>query len=86
MLQAGRVFMFFKGYRPKGEYKHLSVVHFVSCFSDQVGSDLVKLFDKVRRRRHIAVYETPKTVSESEAENALAKAEEFINVIKKLIR
>ena len=85
MLQAGRAFMFYKGYRPKGVYKHLSVVHFMACFTDLFGRELIKLFDNIRKRRHVAIYEKPRTVSESEAERALANAEELVEKVKHAI-
>ncbi|MCK4327923.1 MAG: HEPN domain-containing protein [Candidatus Diapherotrites archaeon] len=86
MLQAARAFMFHKGYRPKGTYKHLSVVHFMFCFPDLFDATLVRLFDKIRKRRHIAIYERPRTVSESEAEQALANAEEFFEKVKNAVQ
>jgi uncharacterized protein (UPF0332 family) len=86
MLQAGRAFMFHKGYRPKGPYKHLSVVHFMACFPGLFDTTLVRLFDNIRKRRHVAIYERPRTVSESEAERALASAEEFVGNVKKTVK
>lgn len=82
MLQAARAFMFPKGYRPKGPHKHVVVVHFIACFKQVFDSTSVALFDKIRKRRHIAVYELPKTVSKSEAERALANAKTFVEKVK----
>lgn len=82
MLQAGRAFMFNSGYRPKGENKHLSVVKFASAEMPMKAIPLVNLFNKMRERRHKVVYEMRDTVSESEAEGAIKKAEEFISIVK----
>ena len=82
MLQAGRAFMFNLGYRPKGENKHLSVVKFASAEMPMKTIPLVNLFNKMRERRHKVVYEVRDTVSESEAEGAIKKAEEFISIVK----
>lgn len=81
MLQAGRAFMFGSGYRPKGENKHLSVVKFASAEMPMKAIPLVNLFNKMRERRHKLVYEVRDTVSESEAEGAIKKAEEFISIV-----
>ncbi|MFP3950402.1 MAG: HEPN domain-containing protein [Candidatus Micrarchaeia archaeon] len=82
MLQAARAFMFNLGYRPKGENKHLSVVKFASSEMPMKAIPLVNLFNKMRERRHKLVYEVRGTVSESEAEGAIKKAEEFISIVK----
>jgi uncharacterized protein (UPF0332 family) len=82
MLQAGRAFMFSMGYRPKGENKHISVVKFASAEFPIAAIPLVNLFNKMRERRHKVVYEVRETVSESEAESAIGKAEEFIAIVK----
>ena len=80
MLQAGRAFMFNLGYRPKGENKHLSVVKFASAEMPMRAIPLVNLFNKMRERRHRVVYEVRDTVSKSEADSAIKKAEAFISV------
>jgi len=82
MLQAGRAFMFQSGYRPKGENKHISVVKFASAEMPMKAIPLVNLFNKMRERRHKVVYEVRDTVSESEADSAIKKAEEFISIVK----
>ena len=85
MLQAGRALMFSHGFRPSGSFKHLAVSRFVSLFQFELGENLILIFDKIRKRRHIAVYDFSETVSESEAKNAVKKSSEFVNKIKHLI-
>ncbi|MBD3389972.1 HEPN domain-containing protein [Candidatus Micrarchaeota archaeon] len=82
MLQAGRAFMFKIGYRPKGENKHISVVKFASAEMPLKAIPLVNIFNKMRERRHKLVYEVRDTVSKSEAEGAINKAEEFIFIVR----
>ena len=87
MLQAGRALMFFEGFRPKGEYKHVSVVEFVKLTSGSAFANrLLFMFNKIRKKRHIAVYEQVNIISEDEAKNALAIAKEFVQVVEKIIR
>lgn len=86
MLQAGRGLMFLKGYRPSGIFKHLAVARFLSACGKDVGEEIVMVFDKMRKRRHIAVYDSAGTVSESEANAALQKANELVIKIKQIIQ
>ena len=86
MLQAGRALMFSKGYRPKGEYKHLAVLEFVkSKFGREFANQMLFVFNKMRRKRHIAVYEQVDIVSEDEAKNALHWANQFVKRVEELL-
>ncbi len=83
MLQAGRAFMYSRGYRPRGQYKHLAVARFAASEMPIETIPLIRLFDKMRIRRHKVVYEIRDTVSKSEAEGSIGKAEEFIGIVGK---
>lgn len=86
MLQAGRSLMFSKGYIPKGEYRHVSVIEFVKKhFGNEFADRVLFIFNKIRKKRHIVVYEQVNIVSEEEAKNALETAELFVEKVKKLI-
>ncbi len=86
MLQAGRALMFSEGYRPKGEAKHVSVIEFVKKkFGSDFADKILFMFNKIRKKRHIAVYEQVNIISEDEAENALNTAKEFVGKVKELI-
>jgi len=53
MLQAGRALMFSEGFRPKGQYKHVSVVEFVKIkFGDKFADKLLFMFNKIRQSWH----------------------------------
>lgn len=86
MLQAGRALMFSEGYRPKGEAKHVSVVEFVKKkFGHEFAEKILFMFSKIRKKRHIAVYEQVNLISENEANTALGTAKEFVSKVKELI-
>src|SRR3989338_10022329 len=86
MLQAGRALMFSESYRPKGEYKHVSVIEFVKQkFGNEFADKILFMFNKIRKKRHIAVYEQVNIISKGEAENALKTAKEFVKKVKELI-
>ena len=83
MLQAIRALMFSKGYRPSGRNQHVSVVRFAEFF---LGEEDVIILDRMRRKRHAAVYDTAGMISKREAENAVARAEELVKKIEKMLR
>ena len=87
MLQAGRALMFSGCYRPKGQYKHVSVVEFVKTkFGDKFAGKLLFMFNKIRKKRHTAVYEQVNMISREEAENAFTTAEEFVAKVNELLK
>jgi len=83
MLQAARALMFSKGYRPAGNNQHATVVRFSGQFLD---AETVDVLDRMRRRRHIVVYDMAGTVSKLEAENAVSRAESFLSAVEDLLR
>lgn len=86
ILQAGKSLMFFKGYRPTGYSKHLSIIDFIKeNFNSNIPNEMFFLFNKVRKKRHQVVYEELNLVSKDEAKFILEKAEEFINIVDNLI-
>jgi len=79
MLQAGRALMFREGVRPRGEFKHVSVVEFVKArFGDEFAEKILFMFNKIRKKRHAAVYERVDSITRTEAENTLNMAREFV--------
>lgn len=85
MLQAGRSLMFSQGFRPKGEYKHISVIEFVKKkFGDKFADKILFMFNKIRKKRHIAVYEQINIISKDEAKGAIQIADDFIKRVKEI--
>lgn len=58
-------------------------VRFVELFLDR---EIVPAFDRMRGKRHIAVCDMAGTVSEEEANNAVSRAEAFLDAIEGLLR
>ena len=81
-LQTLRALMFSKGYRPTGSNQHLAVVRFAELFLD---IEKVVVFDRMRRKRHISIYDTAGTISNTEAKNSIKFAESLIKKIEKMI-
>ena len=85
MLQSSRALMFSLGYRPAGRNQHVSVVRFIEKAMGEEYRETVVLFDRIRRNRHISVYDTPGTISESQADNAIDKAKELLLAVEERI-
>lgn len=85
MLQSSRALMFSLGYRPTGRNQHVSVVRFAKEAFGNEYEETVILFDRIRRNRHISVYDTPGTISESQADNAINKAKDLLFAVEKRI-
>ena len=85
MLQAARALMFSRGYRPSGEAQHVSVVKFVEASLSKEFTDVVIAFDRMRRKRHLAIYDRAGAVSETDARNAIEWAGKFLTEVKKIL-
>ena len=85
MLQAGRGLLFSAGYRPRGEQKHVAVIEFIRQ-RHHFNAQMLFHFDKMRKKRHIAVYEMTNLISEDEAKHALKVANEFIKEVRQEIK
>lgn len=86
MLQSGRALMFLNGFRPFSEYKHVAVIEFVRAFFKNIFSkELLYAFNKMRKKRHLAVYEETGLISEQEARQAVSWAQEFFQKTKQLL-
>jgi uncharacterized protein (UPF0332 family) len=87
MLQAGRALMFSRGFKPAGEHKHVSVVRFLhEVFGNEMTDRMITIFDRMRRKRNSMVYDEPDAISEQEARNAIAWAEEFAGKVENTLK
>ena len=82
MLQAARALLFADGYRPAGKNQHVAVVRFVAV---RISPDEAVGLDRLRRKRHITVYDTAGTIGASEAEAAVRRARAFVAVVREMI-
>ena len=78
--------MFSMGYRPHGHTQHVSVVRFIEVVLGKEHTMLVLAIDRMRRKRHIAVYDTAGTISKKESKNAINRALELFTEIETILR
>jgi len=86
MLLAGRALVFSYGFRPRSIGSHKIVVDFASEAMGENYKILIQKFDRIRRKRNYLIYGIGLAISNSEADNAINTAKEFVEVIKKFIK
>ena len=84
-LQAGLTMMYAKGYRPKGPDRHKTVIRFLHATLDPSFKPKINRLDRIRKKRHQAVYRLAGAISEREARGTIEFAEQFIGKVADLI-
>jgi hypothetical protein len=83
MLKASLGFMFSYGFRARSQTgHHVAIIEFVRSRIDKKHSGLLTLFDRLRRKRNLALYDDTGFVSHHDAEEALQAAGDCLNVIR----
>ncbi len=85
MLRCGRAIIFLRGYRSVDGQQHKTIIELSGEILGKGFKNLIKKFDRMRRKRNQFTYDPFLPVSKTEAENALKTAEEFVaKVIKQV--
>jgi uncharacterized protein (UPF0332 family) len=83
MLKASLAFMFSYGFRARSQPgHHIAIIEFVRARIDKKHEGLLTVFDRLRRKRNMALYEDTGFVSHRDAEQALESARNFIGIIR----
>lgn len=83
MLKASLGFMFSHGVRPGSQPgHHIAIIDFAGAHLDKKHSGLLVVFDRLRRKRNLAIYDDSGFVSRRDAEQALEAAKKFLDVIR----
>ncbi len=83
LLQSGRAIMFSEGYRTSSDSHHSGAVKFLSAYLGNPFEREILAFDRMRRKRSVAIYDTAGSVTRSEVEFAIDTATKFLEVAKK---
>ncbi len=86
MLRCGRSIVFMKGYRSVDGQQHKTIIELSGEILGEEFKNIVKKFDRMRRKRNQFTYDPFIPVSKIEAENALKTAEEFVKIVLKLVQ
>jgi hypothetical protein len=82
MLKASLGFMFSYGFRARSQPGHLiAIIDFVRARIDKKHSALLTVFDRLRRKRNLALYDDTGFVSRHDAEQAVESARQYLDVI-----
>jgi uncharacterized protein (UPF0332 family) len=83
MLKASLGFMFSHGFRARSQPgHHVAIIEFVRARIDRKHAGLLSLFDRLRRKRNMALYDDSGFVSCHDAEEALQAAHDYLAVIR----
>jgi uncharacterized protein (UPF0332 family) len=85
MLQVARALMFHRGYRPIGQGQHAAVIEFTRLTLGSEFKETLDLMDRMRRKRHRAVYDLAGTISERECKDAQETASRFVSMISEML-
>jgi len=84
MLKAGRALMFRRGWRPRGQGQHATVVFFCRESLKKSEGHLLDSFDRLRRDRHEHLYWGRQPATETEARGNIRIAAEFVKAVESL--
>jgi uncharacterized protein (UPF0332 family) len=83
MLKASLGFMFSRGFRARSQPgHHIAIIEFVRGHIDKKHAGLITIFDRLRRKRNLALYDDTGFVSRQDAENSLEAARDYLGVIR----
>ena len=86
MLRCGRSIVFIKGYRSVDGQQHKTIIELSGEILGEGFKNVIKKFDRMRRKRNQFTYDPFVPVSKNEAENALKTAEEFVKKVLKIVQ
>ncbi len=82
MLKASLGFMFSHGFRARSQPgHHIAIIDFVRARLDKKHSRLLAVFDRLRRKRNLALYDDAGFISHRDAEEALGAARDYLAAI-----
>ncbi len=83
MLKASLGFMFSYGFRARSQPgHHIAIIDFVRARLEKKHSALLTVFDRLRRKRNLALYDDMGFVSRHDAEQAVESARQYLDVIR----
>jgi hypothetical protein len=83
MLKATLGFMFSHGLRARSiPGHHVAIIEFASQRIDKKHAALLTVFDRLRRKRNLALYDDTGFVSHQDAEQAIQSASDYLAVVR----
>lgn len=83
MLKASLAFMFSHGFRARSQPgHHIAIIEFVRARLDKKHALLLIVFDQLRRKRNLALYDDTGFVSHHDAEQAIEAARRYLAILR----
>jgi uncharacterized protein (UPF0332 family) len=83
MLKASLGFMFSYGFRARSQPgHHIAIIDFVRARIDKKHTSLLTVFDRLRRKRNLALYDDAGFISHHEAEQAVETAVLYLDAVR----
>jgi uncharacterized protein (UPF0332 family) len=83
MLKASLGFMFSHGSRARSQPgHHVAIIEFVRTHIDKKHASLITIFDRLRRKRNMILYDDTGFVSREDAQQALDTAQKYLAVVR----
>ena len=83
MLKASLAFMFSHGFRARSQPgHHIAIIDFVRARFDKKHAPLLTVFDRLRRKRNLALYDDTGFVSHHDAEESIVAAQRYIEILR----
>lgn len=86
VLQASRAFMFAQGYRPASNEGHKNTFAFMMNVVGESHAPLIAYFDHIRVKRHQVTYDAVGIVTQTETQDLLSKAKEYVAWIRQQLQ
>ena len=85
MLKTARALVFLNGYRPSDGRQHMTTIEVAGEILGKEFSDLIHMFDKMRRKRNQFIYEPTLPLSLTQAKHAMKTAKKFHEKVKRFL-
>jgi hypothetical protein len=83
MLKASLGFMFSHGFRARSQPgHHIAIIDFVRTRLNKKHASLLTVFDQLRRKRNLALYDDTGFVSHHDAEQAFEAAHRYLEILR----
>ena len=86
MLRCGRAIVFMKGLRSVDGQQHKTIIELSEEILGEEFKNIIKKFDRMRRKRNQFTYDPFIPVSKIEAKNALTTAQNFVKIVQEIIK
>jgi len=79
MIRAGRALIYSRGYLPTTRQTHKTIVKVTSLILGKEYSELIAKFNRLRRKRHVFIYDSVNHTTVQEARSAIKAARKFVD-------